>query len=842
MGVGISLCIPPFCYGMSTVSGGSANLGGTDMDSDFASVTEQSGIKAGDGGFDIRVGGNTDLKGAVIASSDKAVADGKNRLETASLTTSDIRNKAEYDASTFSIGGGYSEIGKDPDGKVQTGGNITPGTEIPTNENQIGASLPIAISASDSASSVTRSGISGGTILITDAAAQRERTGQSVDETLAGLNRDVSSDRDNTNALKPIFDEEQIRAGFEIVNAFANEAGTLLANKAKEVDAKRNAADAAEAKALETSDAELSQALRDQAIRLRNEADGVAGNWGAGGTYRQITTALVAAASGNISAGNGAFMQGMVVNYVQQQGAGYLGDLVADGTLVEGTPMHAALHGILACAGAAASSQSCGSGAAGAAASSLLTGLFSEASPTETESQREAKRNLIVSLVTGIAATTSLDAATATAAASGAVDNNWLATQQFVQARKELKEAEGRLDELKVLAKWAYISKKQDLLTQSGVGQGLIKAGFDDISGLTQMLLHPIDTVKAIGGLIDDPSALAGYPEEVKQNLKAKVARIENALTVGGDANAEQMGYDIGELVWDVGGLVTGVGGIAKGSVKLASVGIKLGTDKLEQMAARQVVKNAEWKAGKGEYSVKPGGGYGSPSTVTHNGQAVENAGDFSGSLPKPAGKGETGAGPKESTSGTAKASSEGTDGGKLASDNPGIGVSGGAGPKETLAPVVGGLDLSKVEVLTIKDARKLKGENRGLIFVQEPQGDFSKPFVKFEAGTTGAFSDVLSERKAVPAIRFDNPNPNGNNFVKFDGVEDVDGITLIDRKTALTSFDKQLQSVQRVSNALKQNPGIKAVFEFPSQKAADRAIDILIEQNIRNITVRVAP
>lgn len=151
-------------------------------------------------------------------------------------------------------------------------------------------------------------------------------------------------------------------------------------------------------------------------------------------------------------------------------------------------------------------------------------------------------------------------------------------------------------------------------------------------------------------------------------------------------------------------------------------------------------------------------------------------------------------------------------------------------------------MDLSKVDVLTIKDARKHEGENKGLIFVQEPQGDFSKPFVKFEAGTTGAFSYVLSQRKAVPAIRFDNPNPNGDNFVKFDGVEDVDGITLIDLKTALTSFDKQIQSVQRVSNALKQNPGIKAVFEFPSQKAADRATNILIEQNIRNIAVRVAP
>ncbi|VVM90575.1 hypothetical protein PS631_02822 [Pseudomonas fluorescens] len=181
------------------------------------------------------------------------------------------------------------------------------------------------------------------------------------------------------------------------------------------------------------------------------------------------------------------------------------------------------------------------------------------------------------------------------------MDNNWLATQQYVQARKELKEADGRIDELKVLAKWAYISKKQDLLTQSGVGQGLIKAGFDDISGLAQMLLHPIETVKAIGGLIDDPSALAGYPEEVKQNLKAKVARIEEALTVGGDEHAEQLGRDMGELVWDVGGLLTGVGGVAKGGVKLASVGIKLGRDSLEKMAVdgAKLVKTEGAGAGK---------------------------------------------------------------------------------------------------------------------------------------------------------------------------------------------------------------------------------------------------
>lgn len=586
MGVGLSLCIPPFCYGMSSVSGGSANLGGTDMDSDYASVTEQSGIKAGDGGFDVRVAGNTDLVGAVIASSDKAVQAGNNRLVTASLTSSDIRNKAEYDASTFSIGGGWQAAGKDQEGKVQTGGNVTPGTELPTNDDGFGASLPIAISASDSASSTTRSGISGGSILITDEAAQRERTGKGAEQTLAELNRDVSSDRDSTQALKPIFDEEQIRAGFEIVNAFANEAGTLLANKAKEVDAKRKAADEADAKAKTTADYEAAQALRDEAQRLRGQADGIAGNWGSGGTYRQITTALVAAASGNISAGNSAFLQGLVVNYVQQQGAGYIGDLVADGTLVEGSPLHAALHGIVACAGAAASNQGCGGGAAGAAASSLLTGLFSEASPSESESQREAKRNLIVSLVTGLAATTGLDAATATGAASGAVDNNWLATQQYVQAKKEVDEADGVLAKMQVAAKWGFISKKQDLLTQTGIGVGLVEAGFSDIQGIAELLAHPIDSLNGMKALVTDSAAREAFGDQLVDELSGKIDRMKVALEQGGDEQALQLGRDLGELVWQVGSIATGAGAVAKGGVKLASVGVKLGRGTLEKMAA----------------------------------------------------------------------------------------------------------------------------------------------------------------------------------------------------------------------------------------------------------------
>ncbi|MCG6578112.1 filamentous hemagglutinin N-terminal domain-containing protein [Pseudomonas sp. AF32] len=588
LGFGISLCIPPFCYGMSSVSGASGSFGATNIDSNYASVTEQSGIKAGDDGFDIRVGGNTDLIGAVIASSDKAVQDGKNRLVTASLTSRDIKNKAEYDASSISVGGGYREVGKDQQGNATSGGTQTPGTELPQNGNDLSATMPIAINASDDASSITRSGISGGTIVISNDAEQQKRTGKNGEQTVAGLNRDVSSDRDTTNTLKPIFDEDEIRAGFEIVGAFANEAGTLLANKAKEADLKRQQAEAAQNAAL-NPDAQLSDAERmallNTAQQLNAEARGIADKWGAGGTYRQITTALVGAASGNISGSNGAFVQSLVVNYVQQQGAGYIGDLVADGKLTEGSPLHAALHGIVACAGAAASNQSCGSGAAGAAASSLLTGLFSETSPDESEAQREAKRNLIVSLVTGLAAASSMDTSTATTAAGSAVDNNWLATQQLVQAEKEYTEADGLLAKAQVVAKWGYIHKKQDTLTRFGVGKGLLQAGWSDVEGVAQFLMHPVDGVNGLRALINDPEARRQFGDKMVNELNAKLDRVKDALENGGDERAVQLGQDLGELVWQVGSIATGVGGAAKGGVALAKAGIKVGTQGLEAMA-----------------------------------------------------------------------------------------------------------------------------------------------------------------------------------------------------------------------------------------------------------------
>lgn len=84
--------------------GGGLNAGQSKVNSHYQSVTEQSGIQAGDGGFQVSVKGDTDLKGAVIASNQTAVEQGKNRFSTGgALTTSDLHNSARYEGQAVGV-------------------------------------------------------------------------------------------------------------------------------------------------------------------------------------------------------------------------------------------------------------------------------------------------------------------------------------------------------------------------------------------------------------------------------------------------------------------------------------------------------------------------------------------------------------------------------------------------------------------------------------------------------------------------------------------------------------------------------------------------------------------
>lgn len=479
-------------------------------------------------------------------------------------------------------GGG---VGTNQQGRAATGGQV-PSSAFPKNGN-FSATVPIVMGASGTSSSTTHSGISGANITITDAAGQQALSGKSVDDMMAELNRDVFTGKDGANALKPIFNEQEIKAGFEIVGALQRETGTLLNNMAKKADAKLSEARDADAKAADLSngltDAQR-QALRDQAAASYAEARNIDANWGAGGTFRQIAAALTAAAGGNVTGATSQFAQNMLVNYVQQRGAGYIGKLVANGTLTEGSPLHAAMHAIVACGGAAASQQNCSSAALGAAASSLLTGLFNETTPDEKTIEREAKRNLIVSIVTGIGAAGGADAAAASTGAAVAVDNNWLASQQIVQMNKELDAADGMLEYVKIQGKWAFVSGKQDVVTAAGVGKGLALAGWDDVTGMAAFLSDPITGLNGLKDLITDPEVRQQLGNSLVAEFDAKITRMQTALKVGGTEQALQLGEDLGNLVWRVGTVVTGVGAASKGAIALGKVGINLSSKTLEIM------------------------------------------------------------------------------------------------------------------------------------------------------------------------------------------------------------------------------------------------------------------
>lgn len=148
--------------------------------SDYLSVIEQTGLFAGKGGFDLRVGGTTDLTGAVIAST--ASAD-KNALDTQSLVYRDIGNHAEWSMEQVTVG----------------------------------TSLNFGLADGDSDSNVTRAAISAGTLTVRDDAA----TGR---DSTAGLLRDAGQAH---QVLGQNFDETEARESAELVQAIVDLGTTI---------------------------------------------------------------------------------------------------------------------------------------------------------------------------------------------------------------------------------------------------------------------------------------------------------------------------------------------------------------------------------------------------------------------------------------------------------------------------------------------------------------------------------------------------------------------------------------------------------------------------------------
>ena len=197
-------------FGTGKISGttGSFNTGKTN--SNYDSVTGQAGIFAGAEGFDIYVGKNTDLKGAVISS--EATPD-KNKLSTGTLTFSNLENRVKYLSS--SIGVNYNS-------------KLTPGMKL----GDLGLTPNVGITVSGEADSTTKSAISPGTIEV--------RSNPNQD--LSGLSRDPSG---ALNALGKIFDKKTIQEKQELAQVFGEEVFKAIGDlKLKEGSPEKAALDA----------------------------------------------------------------------------------------------------------------------------------------------------------------------------------------------------------------------------------------------------------------------------------------------------------------------------------------------------------------------------------------------------------------------------------------------------------------------------------------------------------------------------------------------------------------------------------------------------------------------
>nr|WP_197709742.1 hypothetical protein [Pseudomonas amygdali] len=122
------------------------------------------------------------------------------------------------------------------------------------------------------------------------------------------------------------------------------------------------------------------------------------------------------------------------------------------------------------------------------------------------------------------------------------MDNNWLATQQIVQANKEFAAASSLAEQMSVIFKWSGISARQDFISGKGMliglKDGLADSGLTSLDSAAQLVAHPIESFAAMKDFVESASTTAiGAASDA---LALQLAKINTALQEGGDENAEQ--------------------------------------------------------------------------------------------------------------------------------------------------------------------------------------------------------------------------------------------------------------------------------------------------------------
>ena len=225
------------------ITGGMASSQRGNMKSDYASVTTQAGLYAGDTGVDVSVEHATTLTGAVI---DSTASPDANRVTTGSLTMKDVQNEASFTSHGYGFSYGYDTAYTSAKKRVraaekemaafisQAANNPTiSGSDLIQHINEINASVAndrayinshsntmglvptISFPTEDERSSITRSAIVQGHLTVKDLmASEHERVNR---DTIRAL-----------NALSPIEGKEKSEERSELARLFAKNADNLL--------------------------------------------------------------------------------------------------------------------------------------------------------------------------------------------------------------------------------------------------------------------------------------------------------------------------------------------------------------------------------------------------------------------------------------------------------------------------------------------------------------------------------------------------------------------------------------------------------------------------------------
>lgn len=394
-----------FTFGSMTGSGYIA-ASRDKMKSRFDSVAEQTGMFAGDGGFDITVGRHTQLDGAVIAST--ATAD-KNSLDTGTLGFSDIHNEADFKTqhSGISISGagsfGDQFKGNMPGGMISAAGN------------------------SGHAEGTTQAAVADGTITI------RDKDNQKQD--VANLSRDTEHANDS---ISPIFDKEKEQNRLKEIGMISDIGGQVadIARTQGELNALKVAqdkygplqADATE----EQRQAYLAKLRETPEYKKEQEKFGTGSDIQRG--IQAATAALQGLAGGNLA--------GALAGASAPELANFIGH---NAGINDNDAAKAIAHAILGGVTAALQGNNAAAGSVGAVSGELIAGAIAKVLyPDEkdlsklTEDQKQTLSTLAsisAGMAGGVAGGNTAGVATGAAAGKNVVENNLLGGNEDTQTK-----------------------------------------------------------------------------------------------------------------------------------------------------------------------------------------------------------------------------------------------------------------------------------------------------------------------------------------------------------------------------------------------------------------------